>query len=282
MINAKNNNIKTRKMLDSAVEVENMEEIKRILKDIPDIKPELSYKDFSDSIRHKYPKEENKMKINYKIPMIAAIIAVVAGATVGASALIKQFTFNINDKYVTVSSNSDISSNEAKKIAEEAYDYEVKPDETNTVEPDRFNSISEAEAKYNMKVIIPEKLPDLELNDVSGSELYISDTSKQSTIWVDYGNINKEAFALTVVRYDYNDSDITSITSTDAESKGEHFISERGYEFNVLKDSDEESGKTANIMTANMGEYEYSMVFVGFDKSTIEEIVNSVDLESYR
>lgn len=277
-----NNNVYLRKSLDRAVESGNVKKINEILNSISADEPELSSKAFAKEIRAKCSKEVNKMKLNYKIMIAVATIASITCVSVGAATLLKTYSFNKDGKYISITSNSDLSAEEAEKIAEAEGDYTHKPDKTNVVENEQFSTISEAEKKYDMEVILPEKLPNLEITGVEGQEMFITDKSKDSTIWLSYGDYNKKAFALTVTKNSFNDEDITSVSSSDAVKDGDAFVSEKGYIFDVLKDSNEESGKSANIYTTTIGCYEYSMVFTGFDSNEIKEIVDSVDLENYK
>ena len=129
---------------------------------------------------------------------------------------------------------------------------------------------------------MPDKMPALKLSEVTGTKMYAGENSSVSTIWANYGDTNEKAFALTVTRNDFSDADdVTHISESDAYGTGDKFVSEQGYTFERLSDTDEESGKTAEIMTANVGQYEYSMVFFGFDEGEMENIVNSVDLSDY-
>lgn len=287
-MNTKNRDIEIRKELDKAIEAGDMEKINNIMQNIPDCQPETNVNDFIDNIRHKCAGEVKTMKkkISTRIAIAAAAIVAVTGVSVSAAALLKQFSFFKDGNYVTVSSNSDLSEEEAKKLAEDAVnDIDVTPNEHNTAKPEVFENIQSAEKTYDMNIIMPEKMPDLKLSDITGSQMYTGENSSISTVWLNYGDFEKggKGFGLTVTRNNFADGDeITSIDSSDAVKDGEEFTSEKGYSFNVLKDSDEESGRTAKIMTANVGEYEYSMVFFGFNDSEINDIVNSVDLSQYK
>ena len=187
-----------------------------------------------------------------------------------------------DDNYVTVTSNGELSKEEAEKLADDAVNENAVPDDTNTAKMDVFETVEDAEKEYDMDVIMPDKMPELKLSEVTGTKMYAGENSSVSTIWATYGDTNEKAFALTVTRNDFSDADdVTHISGSDAEGAGDKFVSEQGYTFDKLSDTDEESGKTAEIMTANVGQYEYAMVFLGFDESEMEDIVNSVDLSEY-
>lgn len=283
-MNAKNNDIETRKKLDRAIECGNMEEIKSIMESIPDCEPEIDVKEFTAKIKNKCTGEVNTMKkrISVKAAAVVAAVVAVTGVSVGAATLLQQFTFMKDGNYVTVTSNGELSKEEAEKLADDTVNENVVPDDTNTAKMDVFETVEDAEKEYDMDVVIPDKMPELKLSEVTGTKMYAGEDSSVSTIWATYGDTNEKAFALTVTRNDFADADdITNITKSDAEGTGDKFVSEQGYMFDKLRDTDEESGKTAEAMTTNIGQYEYSMVFFGFDESEMEDIVNSVDLSEY-
>lgn len=281
----KTKNMEIRKKLDNAIEAENMEEINNVINNIPDCKPKIDVEDFIKNVKQECTEEVKfmKKKLSTKVLIVAAAVVAVTGVSVGASTLLKQFSFFKDGSYVTITSNGDLSEDEADKLAADALNENAEPNESNTVIEEVFDNIQEAENAYNMKVIIPEKMPDLEITDVTGSQYYMGENSSTSNIWVNYGDFDKKAFGLTVIKEDYADEDkITSISYSDAEKDGEEFISDKGIKFNVLKDSDESSGRTAKIMTTNVGKYQYSMVFFGFSDDEISDIVNSADLNEYK
>ena len=283
-MNAKNNDIETRKKLDRAIEDGNMEEIKNIMESIPDCEPEIDVREFTAKIKNKCAGEVNTMKkrISVKAAAVVAAVVAVTGVSVGAATLLQQFTFMKDDNYVTVTSNGELSKEEAEKLADDAVNENAVPDDTNTAKMDVFETVEDAEKEYDMDVIMPDKMHELKLSEVTGTKMYAGENSSVSTIWATYGDTNEKAFALTVTRNDFSDADdVTHISGSDAEGAGDKFVSEQGYTFDKLSDTDEESGKTAEIMTANVGQYEYAMVFLGFDESEMEDIVNSVDLSEY-
>ena len=94
-MNAKNNDIETRKKLDRAIEDENMEEIKSIMESIPDCEPEIDVREFTAKIKNKCAGEVNTMKkrISVKAAAVVAAVVAVTGVSVGAATLLQQFTF---------------------------------------------------------------------------------------------------------------------------------------------------------------------------------------------
>lgn len=284
-MNVKNDDINKIKELDRAIEKGDINEIMSIINEIPDNEPETDVKEFSRNIIEKCSREAYTMKskISRRIAIAAAAIVAVTGVSVGAATILSQFTFFKNGNYVTVTSNENLSREEAEKLADDAVNQNFEPNESNTAVAQEFETIEDAEREYNMKIVLPEKMPELELVDVTGNQMYMGENSSDSTIWINYGDAAEKAFGLTVTKNSIdNKDDVTVISSSDAEKDGEEFVSDKGYKFNVLKDVDEDTGRVARILTANEGEYEYSMVFIGFDENEINTVVNSVDLSQYK
>lgn len=279
------NNTEIRKSIDRAIEEGNIREIQSIMNNIPDCEPEMPVGDFITKVKEKCViKEDNNMKRKFSMKALitVAAIAVIGCVSVGAATFFKTFTFNENGKFVSVTANSDISEEEAARLAKEAVNDNVMPNDENTVKPESYNTIKDAEEAYNMKIAMPAVKPDLSLESVEGSISYISENSSTATIWATYGNIDEKAYGLTVTKKDFNDDDITDILSTDAETTGDKFVSDKGYEFDVLNEIDETSGRSARIFVTYVGDYEYSIYFVNFDDAEIEDVVNSIDLREYK
>lgn len=279
------NNIEIRKSIDRAIENGNIKEIQSIINNIPDCEPEMPVNDFIKSIKEKCVIKEDynmKSKFSMKVLIAVAAVAVIGCVSVGAATIFKSFTFNENGKFVSVTTNNDISEEEAAKLAKEAANDNVVPSDENTVEPESFKTIEDAEKAYDMKIALPDVKPDLSLESVEGSIRYIFEDSSTATIWATYGNIDEKAYGLTVTKKDYNDEDITDILSTDAEVTGDKFVSDKGYEFDILNEIDEASDRSAKIFMTYVGNYEYCIYFVNFDDTEIEDVVNSIDLGEYK
>lgn len=279
------NNIEIRKSIDKAIEKGNMREIEGIMSNIPDCEPKMSVNDFIKSVKEKCViKEDNNMKSKFSTKALIAVaaVAVIGCVSVGAATVFKTFTFNENGKFVSVTANNDISEKEAARLANEAANGNVVPNNENTVKPISFETVEDAEKTYDMTVILPNKKPDLDLSMVQGQKAYFAENSSQTTIWAVYGDADKKAYGLTVTKKNYDDEDITDILSTDAEVTGDKFVSDNGYSFDVLIDSDEATGRSAKIFLTYVGNYEYAINFVNFDDDEIEDVVNSIDLGEYK
>lgn len=272
------NNIEIRKKVDRLIEEGKIDEVTAILRNVTDCQPSIPVDEFMRNVR-----EDSNMKSKFsKRILIVAAICAVTSVSVGAATLLKQFTFNENGKFVTVTANNDISEEEAARLAKELANDNVVPNAENTIEPESFKTIEEAEKAYDMKIALPDVKPALSLESVEGSISYISENSSTATIWAAYGNIDEKAYGLTVTKKDFNDEDITDILSTDAEVTGDKFVSDKGYEFDVLNEIDEESDRSAKIFMTYVGKYEYCIYFTNFDDTEIENVVNSIDLGEYK
>ena len=281
------NNIEIRKSIDRAIEKGNMREIQGIMSNIPDCEPKMPVNDFIKSVKEKCViKEDNNMKSKFSMKALIAVaaVAVIGCVSVGAATVFKTFTFNENGRFVSVTANNDISEEEAARLANKEVENieNVIPNEGNTPEYDEFNSIKEAEKTYDMTVILPDKKPELDLSEVKGLETYFSENSSTATIWTTYGNPDEKAYGLTVTKKNFADEDITDILSTDAEVTGDKFVSNKGYEFDILNEIDEATGKSVKIFVTYIGNYEYAINFVNFDDDEIENVVNSIDLGEYK
>lgn len=272
------NNIEIRKKVDRLIEEGKIDKVTTILRDVTDCQPSIPVDEFMRNVR-----EDSNMKSKFsKRILIVAAACAVTSVSVGAATLLKQFTFNENGKFVTVTTNNDISEEEAARLAMEGAIDNVVPSDENTVEPESFSTIEAAEKAYDMKIVLPDVKPALSLESVEGSISYLSENSSTAAIWATYGNIDEKAYGLTVTKKDFNDEDITDILSTDAEVTGDKFVSDKGYEFDVLNEIDETLERSAKIFVTYVGDYEYSIYFVNFDDAEIEDVVNSIDLGEYK
>lgn len=273
------NNIKNK--LNEAIESGNTELIREMLKSYPVDGPELSADKFARRII-KLSKEENKMKMNIKkIIIIAAAAATVCCVSAGAAVCIKSFGFGEDGKFVRINTNADMSEDEARQIAQaSAEDYGTEHDESAVFDDyDSFATVEEAEQAYNMKVVLPERMPDLPLTDITGEEFYLDKDSAEHTLWIDYGDPESKAFSLVIEKRDYNDSDISSTLVTDSELK-DTYVSAKGCKFYVLEDKGD--GKTATMMSTDIGSYSCTMGYIGFDDEEIKQITDSFDPEAYK
>ncbi len=276
------NNIKLRKDLDRAIEEGNIEDIKNMLEHIPDCAPPMSARELADSIMSENKEvRPMKNKISARVLIAAAIIAVIACVSVSASGILKRYVFEKDGYYVKVeTNNTELSEEEANKLAEERLkaSKETEPNEENTLTPQTFATVEEAEKALDMVIVMPKHMPDLELKEISGAKTYLSDKSSKSSVWLTYGDVDSKAYGMTVTKTDYNDEYVEGTLITDSKVTGEEFVTDKGIKYDILTDTDETGEKTAYIYVTNIGEYEYALDFYGFDKTEMERIVNSADI----
>lgn len=285
--------------LDNAIDSMNMDSIENILNEIyqdESLNVEIEdYKDFSEKIKGNYRREKNNMKLfknkKARVTILAATISLIACVSVGAAILNNNFTFTKDGNYWNIKSNSDIDEEEAKKIADssdmgkkDAINAAEESGETNVIEPEyvQYESIEGAEKGLDMNIIMPDYMPELEMSDITASITDFGGTISK-TAWINYGNADDKYFGLTINRTVLNDKDSTVISKNeyDEGTEGE-YISKKGYSFVTLQESNEDKSKTANIAVTEIGEYEYSMVFFGFDENEMHSVIDSVDLEDYK
>lgn len=281
-MNAKNN-IKLRKDLDRAIEQGNIDDIKNIMENIPDCIPPVSARELADRIMS-VNKEVRPMKnkISKRVFIAAALIAVAACVSVSAGVVLKSYLFEKDGKFVSVISNAGLSNEEAEAIADDSVKENITPsNEENTLKPQSFDSIEEAEKTLDMEIALPAYNPLSEPEEITGARRYLSDKSSYAEAWVVYGDVESKIYGITVTKNDFEDEEVTGALVTDSRMTGEEFTSDSGFKYNILTDSNESGDKVAYIYITYIGDYEYSMNFYGFDKSEMEKIVNSVDLSGY-
>lgn len=295
-MNTKNNR-QLLKNLEIAVKRENSEEIAEILAKLPDVEPPISTEEFIKKIKQTTRKERTHMKIYPTVKTAAAAAAVTALFCATAFAAVeayKQYTFMKDNTYVTVTSNEELSEEEAEKLADDAVkDFEkAKEDAANysgegeTPESvgtyETFETVEEIEEAYNIKIATPTAAPDIALSDITGSVMSYSDAGNETTAWLTYGDPDEKAYFITFTEYSFEGGAITSVTGADAAPTGETYTSETGFTYDILNDSDEETERTAKIYITGINNRQYAIGFVGFDDAEAETVVNSIDLSLYK
>jgi uncharacterized Rmd1/YagE family protein len=239
----------------------------------------------------KLSEEKHPMKHLSKTARVAVVAAAVLlmGVTVYAAVRMNLFSFQSGDKYVSIRTTDSMTAEEAQAFAEENQNApppgegeavalaEVVPEQT-------FNSVAEAEAGMDMVIPLPAAMPELELSSAKGQSFFFGEGNEDRTVWLEYGNIESgRMLGLTVAREVLaQGEDITSYTEHDMDdgSLGS-YTSKTGVKFSTLTESDETGERTAHIANAMVGEYDYAVVFFGFDEAERQEILDSIDLSAY-
>lgn len=240
------------------------------------------YKEFAAKIINKNMEVKSNMK-HKKIIQIAIVAAIVCtmGITAFASNVLNMFTFVKDGKLVNIVTDQEMTEAEAEKLASEI---DFIPG-VNSVESEdlTFNTIEEAEAKMEINLIIPSGMPEMKLASAKG-QTFNYPNAKNDYIWLDYEDNNGRMFGITTTRETLFDSNIavSKITSTDIdEGSLGSYVNKDGIEFTTLTESDDTGERTAHIATTKINNYEYSLVFFGFEEKERQAIIDSVDLSTY-
>jgi len=298
MAENKRNLGKLRIKLDKAIDDGNMEDVDMLLNEIlsideDSIEPDNCF-EFAQSIRCKNKKGgiTMKRKFNFKrMAVIAAAIAAISVVGVSGSMLIKQYSYTDGDKFYTLSVDGNLDNETLNRIEESIKSGRVitdpadltdgNPDasaEPTAAEEKNFKSVKEAEEYYDMRIPLPEIMPDLELKDIKGEKFSFGENSSSSEVWATYGDFNKKAFGITVKKSDF-ETGVSSLASNDMD-EGSHseYVSSKGYKFDKFNESDESKERTANIYSISKDNYQYSLVFYNFSEDETRGIVDSFDL----
>lgn len=284
----------TLRALEESIDQMDMEAINRSLEELSFAEPQpIQAEDprlFSARIL-KLNQEEQTMKHPSKTLRITIVAAAVAlmGLTVYAATGFQKFSFQSGDDFVTLRTNQDMTSQEAKALVDRDAEEAAKNPQGEssqgaiTVLPDKtFDSLKQAETEMDMVLPLPAKLPEMALDSATGQILY-SEGFEDRTVWLSYSDEKDRMFELTVSRQVITgDEAITSYTTgeMDEGSLGS-YKSKSGIVYNTLSESDETGEMTANIATTAVGEYEYTLVFLGFSEAERQEIIDSADLSVY-
>lgn len=275
------------KRLEEAVNKGDIEEVSKIL---DDVKLDICFdepKKFADKIRQIEKGDIKIMKKKFKLSkvgVIAAAIVAISCVSVSAAYVFNTYMMEKGDRYYSVTSNEELSDDAVEKMVDEAHEYEenINTENVTTPEYDNFDNIEAAEKNYNMKILKPEIMPKLDLDSITGNQFFVDENSSTSTVWLSYVGENEKSFGITVTKNELSE-DTTSVSSGDIdEGSLNSYKSAKGFDFNVFNESSDDKTKTAKVALANVGKYEYAMVFVGFEESEVTKTIDSLDLSEYR
>lgn len=221
------------------------------------------------------------------IAVIAVASALLMGASVYAANNLNLFSFLSDDKYVTIRTTEDITEDEAKARAESDDTAPSAPE--NAVTPEQteyqFESVEQARETMDMEIPFPADLPAMRFESGQGLSLALdTDGSEKRMVWLTYADDQQRMFGITVSRALFKPGvPHSSITTSDADpSSMGTYHSKSGFAYNTITESDDSGEKTAHIATTMIGEYDYALVFVGFEQAEREAIIDSVDLSGYQ
>lgn len=305
-MNKKEENLKEiQKKLDEAIDLMDIQKIDELLNEIPEDNFNMSevdseaIKNFSQNIKSLNNSEGKNMKIlkskTFKITVAAAAIMALTGVGTIASGLIKNYNLSKDGKYYNIISTQDLNKNDLDGMIDTPdknnENGELKVNASKEGENARqaekedfnFNSIEEAENKLGLKIILPQKMPNLELSDITGSMVDFGGGTKTNTVWANFGSIEDKLIGLTITKNIIALDDTTIISSGDMdEGSKDEYVSAKGYKFTTFNESNEDGSKTANIANINIGTYEYSVVFFNYSQNEMNSILDSIDLSEYK
>ena len=280
------------KQLDAAIDRADMAEIERGLHALSieqtDIPGAEDAKLFSARIQKLYKEQCNmkKPRISLRLAVAAAVILAM-GVTVYAAGTWNLFSFQSGDEYVTVRTTDSMTQEEAEAFVQSNADT-APPDDAATASPETeefsFDSVAQAEQALDMKLALPAAMPEMQLDNTTAQVIKFGDRLEMRTCWLNYSDEQGRMFGVTVQRevaapgtpvtgYATHDMDDGSLGS---------YTSQSGVKFTTLTESDDSGEKTAHIAQVMLGEYEYALVFFGFDEAQRKEIIDSTDLSVYR
>lgn len=287
--------------MDSAIDNMDMAAVDQCLNQLSAISSERIEPEearlFSERIK-KLNKGSLTMKSSHKTARIAIVAAAITllGVTAYAASEHNLFAFLSGDSYVTMRAPGDMTEQEAKQFVKESEsavssgktpeassDPENAP-VTNGAKPTVFDSIDAAAKALDMKIVLPSTLSGMKLDRVSGQEFYYAEGYRSATIWLDYEGSEGDNLGVTITREVVADpSEHLSYTLHDIDKGSmKSYKSKTGIEYDMVTESNDGGGKTAQIANTMVGEYEYALVFYGFDEAEQYSIIDSVDLTPYQ
>jgi hypothetical protein len=187
-----------------------------------------------------------------------------------------------------VRTTDNLTEEEAKDMAAAANEDREPPiPGVNVLSPEEylfFESVEEAESGLDMEIVMPAALPAMNLDGIDGDRMSFGDGVESRTAWLTYSDDAGRQFGITVERnVAPPGTPVTHITEHDMdEGSLGSYTSKSGVEYTTLTESNpDDSSETAVIATVMIGEYEYALVFVGFDEAERHAILDSADLSVY-
>lgn len=283
--------VNTLKKIDAAIDAMDESELNAGLEVLANLVPEsISAEDaklFAARIQ-----KINKGKTIMRKPINSIRIAIVAavvlamGITAYATGVLNIFSFQQDDKFVTFRTTENMTEQDAKDFVGEDVGASVSPEavmQANT-EDFTFESVEQAAEKLEIAAPIPSAMPEMKLDSADGTITNFGDNLQMRTLWLNYSDDTGRMFGITIVREIMKPgSSVTGYTTTDIDDGSlSKYKSKSGIEYTTLTESDDTGEKIAHIATTVIGEYEYSLIFLGFDEAERQAIIDSADLSVYK
>ena len=279
--------------LDSAIDRGDISEINNGIEALTELQTEpIQAEDamlFAARIE-KINKEKNHMNKPKRILPVAIIAAIVMamGVTAYAAVQFNWFSFVNDNKFVTIRTNENLTEQEIKDIINNSEELPEDFDPSQIIQPETedfsFTSVEEACEQLDMLIPMPADMPEMTLDDATGSKVSFGDDAQGRMVWLNYSDEDGRMFGVTVNRHiSAPGSPAFGYTTHDMdEGSVGKYIGKSGDEYTTLTESDDTGEKTAHIATIMLGEYEYSLVFFGFEESERTAIIDSVNLSSIK
>ena len=278
--------------LDRAIDLGEMAEIDRCLDALSSLEGASIRAEepaaFSARILH-LEKENRPMKHSKKAIRLAfaAALAAVLGVTVYAAVNLHLLSFSSGTRYVTMRTNQAMTEQEAQALVrDDLRERSDAPDGNSAVlaPQQSFQSVEEAEAAMDMTLILPSAMPEMKMDSIEGQSLYNEAGYQNNTVWIVCSGPGGRMLGVTTTREVVPEgAPLTSYTLHEFDEGSEgSYRSKSGVTFTTLTESDGTGERTAQIATVLLGEYEYSLVFVGFEPQEWQKIVDSADLSPYQ
>lgn len=270
------------KQLEIAIDTEDMKKIESGLEALAAVQPEILAEDpklFGTRIK-RMDKENKKMKPLGKTMKIAVAAAAVLFTSIAvyAAVSLNLFSFESGGRFITFRTNENYSEQEAKDFTEKSsQNFE---ENSVTLPLESFDDVKTAEAVMGMRLVIPSAMPEMKLAGADGQTLEYGDGYSSKTVWLNYSDDAGRMLGITVrLEVVPAGEPITSYTEQEIDS-GSHgtYKSRSGAEYVTLTESDPTGEKTAHIATTWVGDYEYTLVFFGFDETERNAITDSADI----
>ena len=275
--------------LDQAVDRGDTGEILHLLDQLPPAQMPLADRTpqaFAAQVLQLQEERSRTMKPSMKWSrnlLIAAAVALAVSAGAYAAVNWQQFTFQEGDRATTITTNDPtMTEQEAQELAEQA---DLTPEEAEKqgatvyrVEEQTYQTLAEAEADLGIPLALPEQMPDLALDTVSGYRLH----EQYASLTAVYGKVEEgQAMSLSVEVQDLpEDSYALTQRDMDAGSQGS-YTTPSGITYTTWSESNEDGSKTAQVLSYSRDGLEYGMAFFGFTEAQWQAVADSLDLGIY-
>lgn len=264
--------------LDQAIDRMDLEAIGALLDRLDEREGEtISPEDpalFAARIRKLHREKERIMKhFTRKTILIAACLAAALSVGVYASGAWTHFDLFSGGRMVTVTTgDASMTEKEARELVKERTPEEAKADGAKviTLESQDYATPEAAAAALGIPAVMPKDTAKLPLDSVSAQ-----DTGYGKNIWVTYGKEGKILGVTILLDQPAEGATVVSYSDIEGETLAP-YKSAKGDTFTRIRD---ENGDYA---VTRAGDYQYVLIFAGFNEQEIRSVIDSADLSAYR